>query len=78
MPPAQRLGLADRGVLRVGAAADVVIFDPATVKDQSTFAEPHQYPLGIETVIVNGAVAVERGKATGVRAGRVVLRGHAR
>jgi N-acyl-D-amino-acid deacylase len=76
--PAQRLGLADRGVLRVGAAADVVIFDPATVKDQSTFAEPHQYPLGIETVIVNGAVAVERGTATGVRAGRVVLRGRAR
>jgi N-acyl-D-amino-acid deacylase len=76
--PAQRLGLADRGVLRVGAAADVVILDPATVKDQSTFTEPHQYPLGIETVIVNGAVAVERGKATGVRAGRVVLRGHAR
>jgi N-acyl-D-amino-acid deacylase len=76
--PAQRLGLADRGVLRVGAAADVVVLDPATVKDQSTFTEPHQYPLGIETVIVNGAVAVERGKATGVRAGRVVLRGHAR
>jgi N-acyl-D-aspartate/D-glutamate deacylase len=44
------------------------------VKDMSTFAAPHQYPVGIETVIVNGAVAVSGGKATGVRAGRVVTR----
>ncbi|HEY0932032.1 MAG TPA: D-aminoacylase [Gemmatimonas sp.] len=70
--PAQRLALSDRGVLRVGAMADVVVFDAATVKDQSTFTEPHQYPVGIETVIVNGTVAVRDGKATGVRAGRVV------
>ena len=72
--PAARLGLADRGVLREGAYADIVVFDPATVKDQSTFTEPHQYPLGIETVLVNGAVAVQDGKATGVRAGRVLVR----
>ncbi|MBL0171365.1 MAG: D-aminoacylase [Gemmatimonadaceae bacterium] len=70
--PAQRLGLTDRGVLRVGAMADVVVFDARTVKDQSTFAEPHQYPVGIETVIVNGKVAVQGGKTTGVKAGRVV------
>ncbi len=72
--PAARLGLSDRGVLRVGAFADVVVFDAATVKDQSTFTEPHQYPVGIETVIVNGQLVVHEGKPTGVRAGRVVLR----
>ncbi len=72
--PAQRLRLTDRGVLREGAVADVVIFDAATVKDQATFTEPHQYPLGIETVLVNGTVAVDGGKATGVRAGRVITR----
>jgi dihydroorotase/N-acyl-D-amino-acid deacylase len=72
--PARRLGLADRGVLREGAVADVVIFDATAVKDQATFTEPHQYPLGIETVVVNGTVAVDGGKATGVRAGRVITR----
>jgi N-acyl-D-amino-acid deacylase len=72
--PARRLGLADRGVLREGAVADVVVFDAATVQDASTFAEPHQYPVGIEVVLVNGQVAVEGGRATGVRAGRVITR----
>jgi N-acyl-D-aspartate/D-glutamate deacylase len=52
----------------------VVVFDAATVKDMSTFAAPHQYPVGIETVIVNGAVAVSGGTATGARAGNVVTR----
>jgi dihydroorotase/N-acyl-D-amino-acid deacylase len=70
--PARRLGLSDRGVLRVGAMADVVVFDAATVKDQSTFTEPHQYPSGIETVIVNGKIAVRAGKPTGVKAGQVL------
>lgn len=70
--PAQRLGLTDRGVLKVGAYADVVVFDAATVKDMSTFTEPHQYPRGIETVVVNGVVAVDGAKPTGVRAGRVL------
>ena len=72
--PAKRLGLTDRGVLRNGAVADVVIFDANTVNDQATFAEPHQYPVGIETVIVNGMVSVDNGKPTGVRAGRVIRR----
>ena len=71
--PAKRLGMTDRGVLKVGAYADIVVFDAATVKDQSTFAEPHQYPVGIETVIVNGTVAVTGSKATGAKAGRVLL-----
>lgn len=72
--PAQRLGLTDRGVLRVGAMADVVIFDATTIKDRSTFTEPHQYPEGVDMVLVNGVVAVDRGLPTGARAGRVVLR----
>jgi len=72
--PAQRLGLADRGVLRVGAVADVVVFDANTIVDLSTFTEPHQYPKGVGTVIVNGVVAVEGGKPTGARAGVVVTR----
>lgn len=72
--PAERLGLRDRGVLREGAYADVVVFDATTVKDASTFTEPHQYPVGIEVVLVNGQVAVEGGRATGVRAGRVITR----
>lgn len=71
--PAARLGLTDRGVLRVGAMADVVVFDARTVRDQATFTEPHQYPVGIETVLVNGTVAVQGSKATGVKAGRVLL-----
>jgi dihydroorotase/N-acyl-D-amino-acid deacylase len=70
--PAKRLGLTDRGVLRVGGVADVVVFDARTVKDRSTFTEPHQYPVGIETVIVNGQVAVRGGTPTGVKAGRVL------
>ncbi len=72
--PARRLGLTDRGVLREGAIADVVVFDPATVKDQATFTEPHQYAVGIPYVLVNGTVAVDAGKATGARVGRVITR----
>ncbi len=72
--PAARLGLSDRGVLRVGAYADVVVFDSATVSDQSTFTEPHQYPVGIETVVVNGQIVVSGSTPTGLRAGRVVVR----
>jgi dihydroorotase/N-acyl-D-amino-acid deacylase len=72
--PAARLGLADRGVLRAGSAADVVVFDPATVADRATFSDPHQYPVGIEVVVVNGTVAIAGGKPTGAKAGRVVTR----
>src|SRR5215813_580002 len=57
--PAARLGLSDRGVVRAGAVADLVVFDPATVKDESTYPDPHRYPSGIPYVIVNGHVAVD-------------------
>jgi N-acyl-D-amino-acid deacylase len=72
--PADRLGLADRGRIAEGMNADLVIFDPATVTDRATFQQPHQYPIGIPFVIVNGVVTVEDGVFRDVRAGRV-LRG---
>jgi dihydroorotase/N-acyl-D-amino-acid deacylase len=71
---ASRLKLADRGVLKNGAFADVVVFDPATVADRSTFEQPHQYPVGIEYVFVNGVPAVDNGKFTDARSGRVLRR----
>jgi N-acyl-D-amino-acid deacylase len=70
--PARRLGLADRGCIREGCAADIAVFDPATVADKGTFTEPHQYPVGISYVLVNGAVIVDDGKFTSARAGRVL------
>jgi N-acyl-D-amino-acid deacylase len=72
--PARRLGLADRGVLAPGARADVVAFDPARVGDRATYEEPHRYAAGIEHVLVNGRVVIDRGAHTGARPGRV-LRG---
>lgn len=71
--PAARLGLADRGHVAEGMAADLVVFDPATVADRSTFEAPHQYPVGIPYVLVNGVAVVEGGRFTDRRAG-VVLR----
>lgn len=67
--PAQRFGLSDRGVLRPGMAADVVIFDPATITDRATFEAPHAYSEGISHVVVNGAVVIENGTYNGERPG---------
>jgi dihydroorotase/N-acyl-D-amino-acid deacylase len=72
--PAQRLGLKDRGRIAEGLAADIVVFDPKTVRDMATYTEPHQYPVGIPFVIVNGAVTVDGGKFTTTRAGKVLRR----
>lgn len=69
---AQQAGLSDRGLLRPGYAADVVIFDPAMVADRATFEDPQQFPAGIEYVMVNGQLVVENGKHTGARPGRVL------
>jgi len=71
---AQRLGLKDRGLLREGYWADVVVFDPNRISDKATFADPKQYPEGINYVLVNGRVVIDRGKHTGERPG-VALRG---
>jgi N-acyl-D-aspartate/D-glutamate deacylase len=70
--PASRVGLADRGRLRVGAAGDVVMFDPAAVADRATFTDPFQYPAGIPHVLVGGAFAVRDGEQTPARSGRAV------
>jgi dihydroorotase/N-acyl-D-amino-acid deacylase len=72
--PAQRLHLADRGVLKAGMWADVTIFDPATVRDVATFENPNQLSEGMEYVLVNGKPVIEKGKMTGVLPGKV-LRG---
>ena len=70
--PSERLDLPDRGEIRQGWYADVVVFDPETVADQATFTEPHQYPVDIPWVIVNGQIAVENGVYRDVRSGRVL------
>jgi N-acyl-D-aspartate/D-glutamate deacylase len=72
--PADRLGLADRGILRQGMKADVVVFDPATVKDMATYENPLQYSKGIDFVFVNGKAVVENGTPTNATPGEV-LRG---
>jgi N-acyl-D-amino-acid deacylase len=72
--PAGRLGWTDRGVLREGAYADLVLFDPATVLDRSTFEKPQELPVGIEKVWVNGQLVWDSGKATGARPGVVITR----
>ncbi|MBI2525733.1 MAG: amidohydrolase family protein [Candidatus Rokubacteria bacterium] len=72
--PAARLKLADRGVLRVGAKADVVLLDPEVVADLATYEEPHRYARGIEGVLVNGRVVVDGGEHTGTLPGRVLGR----
>lgn len=70
--PAQKFHLSDRGLLRDGFAADIVIFDAATVKDLSTYDQPHQYSTGFDYVIVNGVITVDAGKHNGKRAGNVL------
>jgi N-acyl-D-amino-acid deacylase len=72
--PAARLGLADRGLLRDGFAADVVVFDPARVRSNATYDEPRRYPDGIEFVIVNGEIVVDAGHHSGALPGRALRR----
>jgi N-acyl-D-amino-acid deacylase len=67
--PAETFRLKDRGLLREGFAADLVVFDPATVRDEATFKDPHRYATGFATVLVNGVPAIERDQHTGARAG---------
>ncbi len=71
--PATRLGLKDRGMIREGWIADLVLFDPRRVRDRSTFREPHLLPEGIEYVFVNGRLVWERGRPTGERPGRILV-----
>ena len=72
--PADRLGLKDRGRLADGMKADLVVFDPATVRSNATYDEPRQFPDGIDYVLVNGVVVVAGGQHTGALPGRVLRR----
>ncbi|MGD9021709.1 MAG: D-aminoacylase [Lysobacterales bacterium] len=70
--PAANLGIAERGVLAEGYFADIAVFDPATIQDHATFAEPHQYSTGVQHVIVNGVAVLRDGEHTGATPGRFV------
>lgn len=70
--PAQEMGIVDRGVIRTGMAADLVVFDPAKVRENSTYTEPHQYATGFDWVLVNGGVIVESDKHTQAKPGKVL------
>lgn len=73
--PAQKLGLTDRGVIKKGCQADLVIFDPVEINDRATYSDPLQYPVGIEYVLVNGQTAHQRGEQPIHRSGKVIRRG---
>jgi N-acyl-D-amino-acid deacylase len=74
--PADRLGLRDRGRIEKNLAADIVIFDPKIVIDKATYSDPHQFPEGINYVIVNGKVVVKDGVHTGVKPGIALFKKH--
>ena len=71
--PALKFQLKDRGLLREGFAADIVVFDEKAVKDMATFEKPHAYSKGFHFVIVNGIITVDQGKHNGARAGKALL-----
>ena len=71
--PAAKLGLKDRGTLKQGNFADIVVFDPAKIADRATYTEPEQYPLGIDYVIVNGQVVIDHDRHTGALPGKVLF-----
>jgi N-acyl-D-amino-acid deacylase len=70
--PAQNLGIERRGVIKEGSFADIVVFDPQTIRDKATFDRPHQYAVGVNYVLVNGQVVFDNGRHTGARAGRAL------
>ncbi len=70
--PADILKLPERGYLKAGYFADVVVFDPETFRDRATFDKPHQYATGVRYLFVNGKLAIDEGKFTGVLAGKVL------
>ena len=70
--PAQHFRFQGRGLIRKGYAADIVVFDPATVGDAATFEKPHAYAAGVPYVLVNGVAVVRNGEHTGARPGQVL------
>jgi N-acyl-D-amino-acid deacylase len=71
--PAHNLKIKQRGLLRVGYFADVVVFDPAKIEDHATFEDPHQYATGVSHVFVNGEQVLKNGEHTGKKPGRLVV-----
>ncbi len=71
--PAEIHELEDRGLLLEGYWADVVVFDPETVRDRGTFDEPEQYPIGIDHVLVNGVLVIHDGEHTGAKPGKPIF-----
>ena len=69
---AAKVGIRDRGLLRVGQYADLTLFDPERVLDRATHTEPFQYSAGIEYVLVNGEIVLDKGKHTGARPGKAL------
>ena len=69
---AAKMGIPERGSIEVGQFADIVVFDPETVIDKATFTNPHQYPEGIDTVIVNGRLVIHEGEHTGRTPGHIL------
>jgi N-acyl-D-aspartate/D-glutamate deacylase len=72
--PAAKLGLRDRGLVRPGQAADLALFDPATVRDEASFTDPHRHPAGMPYVVVNGQIVVDGPRFNALPAGRVLTR----
>jgi N-acyl-D-amino-acid deacylase len=72
--PAEQFRFANRGAIRNGYAADVVVFDPQRVADTATFDKPHSYAAGMPYVLVNGVVVIDRGEPTGARPGVTLAR----
>jgi N-acyl-D-amino-acid deacylase len=72
--PAENLKLDHRGHLKEGFFADIIAFDPAGIADRATYDRPHQYATGVETLLVNGTLVIDRGEHTGAKPGRA-LRG---
>ena len=70
--PCRKFNIKERGVIKEGYFADIVIFNPDTIIDTATYEDPHKYPVGIEYVIVNGKTTVEKGKHLGIKAGRII------
>ena len=76
--PARTFSFHDRGIVRPGFVADLVLFGPDKVADKATFADPHQYSVGFDYVVVNGVVAIEEGELTDERSGKFVRHAGAR
>jgi len=70
--PAAKLGLGDRGIIAEGKAADIVIFDYEKIQDCATFLDPHQFPIGVPYVVINGVPVIDNGVQTGALPGKVL------